>query len=682
MLLFVISNLFLFSFLFLSFNFLNKFQLSEKILGVYILCCSYIILVLELAGMLEELNNPIVILFIQASMVFLAFILNRILKSGYPKISVPHPTTMFKGIVEFIRREILVVLFFFLIIITYLFLAYIQVRFPQNTADSLLNHLSRIGHWLQQGSLKPYAGFNEFGSTFPFINSLLMLWSVVFLRSDRLVGYVQFVAAIMIAISIYSMGKEFGFTRKASFFAGLFFLTFPIILFESITAQNDLLAACFLMIAFYFLIRFIYESDGMILVLSILSFALAIGTKQYALFALPGYITLYALMIKKRGTDRKMIVLKSILSAICFIFIFSSYSYLQNFIFYGNPGGAGVSSLVDSPNPQISGTLNKAVTNSLRLVYQFLDCEGIPPVWETACINGKASFLRPVLANSIINIEGTGYKFDASSPFTLIEQYTLNEESSWYGMIACVLILLAIPFAMIRSIKIRKFELVILLFTSFTFFLITATIKKGWDPYVGRYLIFSTALLIPLSAGFLDGHKWPKKILIGFMCAISVFIMVYSVLNNDSHPLMSKTQFLSIQLWGKENLPLVQKIAARVTPFIRHEDDVWTASDETIKTFGNKKYLTPLLIVEKYVPENSTLGIMSPPGYVFPDYLFFGDSFRRILVIFTNPGEIRSNQLKIDFLLISPDFNYYELSESDLVIEQEYWRLYQTKEEK
>ncbi len=682
--LFVISIILLFLFLLSIFNLFKNFLFTEKILLIFILSCSYIVVTLELAGLLSKLNNQLFILSIQAMIVLVASLLNIFLKIGFHPISISSLKNKIVTLPGLIKQNVGTSLFFFLILSTYIFLAYLQIRFPQNTTDSLYNHLSRIGHWLQQGSLYPYIGSNTIGSSFPIINSLLMLWSVVFLHSDRLVGYVQLIATIMISISIYSMGRELGFPRKSNFLTSLFFLTFPIILFESITAQNDILASCFLIIAFYFLARFTQKPETMVLVVSILSFALAVGTKQYALFALPGFTLLYIFMLLKNKSKIKLILFTSTLCAIGFIIVFSSYSYFQNWIFYGNPIGEQDSIEYNLKVAQNENYLRKITVNSLRLSYQLLSCEGFPPSIETACVGAKTKLLKPILVSSIVDLESDEFLLDIKESFTLDKEYSLNEEASWYGMVGWLLIVLAIPYGFITFIKKRRFEGVILIVTSTIFFLITSSVKKGWDPYVGRYLIFAIALLLPFAGGFLNDKKWFNKIFLGFVGTVSIFIMTYSVLNNDSRPLISQNQLLSLQRWGKANSLLIQKIAYKLTPFVRNDLDylnMWTASDTYIRTFGDQDFRPPLDMVNIYTNENSTLGILIPHGSLFPDYLFFGKTFKRKLVIIIGSEGFSSDPQNVDFLLISPDFNNINTPGYSLVVERSSWRLLQNTSE-
>jgi hypothetical protein len=96
----------------------------------------------------------------------------------------------------------------------YVGFAVLSTIYPQTTSDSLYNHLSRIGHWLQQSSLKPYPSTSDYGFTYPYNNSLLMMWSVLFLKQDLLVGLTQWFSAFLLAASIYGLALELNFSQN------------------------------------------------------------------------------------------------------------------------------------------------------------------------------------------------------------------------------------------------------------------------------------------------------------------------------------------------------------------------------------------------------------------------------------------------------------------------------------
>ena len=675
MILFFISVILVLLFVFFIYNSLRALSPLQKSLGIFLLICAHLILALEIASLFGALNQPLVILIVQAGLDAAVFAINRFFHLGIPKLTFSSLKEQFKKALAAARSHWGLALFGVIILLTYAFLAFLEIRFPQNTSDALVNHLSRIAHWLQQGSVKTYVGVNTVGTTFPYNNSLLMLWSMVFLHTDRLVGFVQFFAAIATALGIYGMSREMGFARKGSLMAGLLFLTFPIVALESITAQNDLLVTCFLFIAFYFLVRYLHADHKEALILSILSFALAAGTKQAFGFAFPGYLMLFGYMLWTKKKTFKKILKLSVICAAVFILLFSVISYLQNWISFGNPiGGGDVVELV-SDAPEDKNGFQKVVVNSLRLGYQFISCEGIPPDWQAACINAKTTLLRPVLTAPWINVEADRFLLEKESKFRLDDTtFALNEEASWFGFAGFILISAAGIYGIIYSIKKRKIEGLILVLTSVLYFFITSSVKTGWDWYVGRYLIFSSALLLPFAGGFLSDRGWLRKTALGLLCLLSVFIMLYSIVNNDSRPLLGKSGLGDVK-W--ESLSFFQKARYNLASLLRHDRNVWEESDQFVSAYAQKEYLPLLQAIDEVVPDGSSMGILNPVEYEFPEYLFFGERLERKVYIYSEPEAVLSSTEKLDFLLVAPEFSdesfagFIELDEIDG------WKIYQ-----
>jgi len=92
-----------------------------------------------------------------------------------------------------------------------------------------------------------------------------MMWSMLFIHSDRLVGLVQWFSSLFLALSIYGLATRLKFTKEQAGFSALIFLTFPILILEATTAQNDVLSASFFLIGLYFFhlwpSRFKQEAD-------------------------------------------------------------------------------------------------------------------------------------------------------------------------------------------------------------------------------------------------------------------------------------------------------------------------------------------------------------------------------------------------------------------------------------
>ena len=180
---FIISILLVAVFGYLIHLFFPGFSLSERLVAYFLSISAYIILSLEIAGLIGQLNQPLTILLIQiliASCIFL-LLRKKILKPNLISIQ-KTVKNYFESVAVFAKKHPFLLLYFGIISAGYAFLFFLSVHFPQNTTDALYNHLSRIGYWLQQGSLKPYLALTISVITYPYNNSLLMFWSIIFIQ--------------------------------------------------------------------------------------------------------------------------------------------------------------------------------------------------------------------------------------------------------------------------------------------------------------------------------------------------------------------------------------------------------------------------------------------------------------------------------------------------------------------
>ena len=290
-----------------------------------------------------------------------------------------------------------------------------------------------------------------------------------------------------------------------------------VILFQSITAQNDLLAAAYISAAFLFLIIFFRKKQNVYIILSTLSFSLALGTKQYALFALPGYLLLFVIcVIQSKGYQRRTIT-TWMSSIFIFILFVGSYTYIQNFLYFGSFFGEKEVLIFESSSDALNNFLPKVSTNSARLFSQFISCEGFPEGLDQKCIDSKTAILNPLFVNQRVNIENNIYLLEEDNPFKLSNNYPMNEESAWYGFLSWVLLLPALIYGVVYSLKRKNKVGLILILTSILFFLFTSSFKFGWDPYVGRYLITVVVLIMPFTAFIFSQKRVINKLILAML---------------------------------------------------------------------------------------------------------------------------------------------------------------------
>ena len=632
-----------------------------------------VILVLEIAGLIGVFSQPVFIVLIQGVLTGLSVFINKKFKIGFPKWSDLHINETYKNFSTFLKTHRLLSIFGLFIILNSLLLAVCIVKFPQSITDSLYNHLSRIGYWIQQGSLQHYSGFGIVGMVYPYNNSLLMSLPIIFLKSDILTGFVQFFSAWACVFSIYIISREIGFKRESSIFAGLMILTYTVIIYESITAQNDLLMAAYIAIAFAFLVSYINTPKNSYLILSLFAMALALGTKQFTALIIPGYLSLFLYgTIRNRIFSIKRGLTWVGLFSLLFLF-FGSYCYLQNLVYFGSPFGPK-NFVDDISNVSNIGSLPQRLeTNSSRLFAQFISCDGLPPQLATPCMTAKDKVLRPILSK---NIESDQFLYGGTF-FRLSRPNVYNAETAWYGLISWIILLPSLVYMLVISIKKKKWTNLIIIFTALSYFFLIQVAKSGWDMYQGRYMAVSIILLQPFTSWIFEQRKLAGKIISGLICLIALLIMVYSTLNNASLPLISKGMMVRIEQWGKEHSTLIQKAAYKVKPYLMADKDAWVMSRIDLLTISNSQMIVPVNFVEKYIPLDGSLGIVSDFNE-FPDYLLRGAQVQRHLQRIVNL-DIDVSDSKVDYILTTPENNLTAISGFAVIEQMDGWALFQKR---
>ena len=153
-----------------------------------------------------------------------------------------------------------------------------------NNNDSLAMHVPRVLFWLQHGNFLPWETLRLPQIFYPINAQLPLLWTVLFSHSWNYLGFPQFFSQIVAALAIAGIAGFMGIKKNGQVFAGLIFLTYPIIAAQSTTAQNDLVIGTLTAICLYFFFLFLKEPKNIHLILSGMALALAAGTKPTSYF--------------------------------------------------------------------------------------------------------------------------------------------------------------------------------------------------------------------------------------------------------------------------------------------------------------------------------------------------------------------------------------------------------------
>lgn len=115
---------------------------------------------------------------------------------------------------------------------------------PPTTLDVLTYHLPRVMHWIQNAGPRAFPSFNYKLLAYPPGSSYLVAHAVLLPGGgDRYVALPQWFALAGCAAAAATITRRLGGRAEASVMAALGVLTLPMAVAQSMTAQNDLLAA-------------------------------------------------------------------------------------------------------------------------------------------------------------------------------------------------------------------------------------------------------------------------------------------------------------------------------------------------------------------------------------------------------------------------------------------------------
>ena len=420
-------------------------------------------------------------------------------------------------------------------------------------------------------------------------------------------------------MAIFGIARLLSASRAQSVFAGLLFACFPGILLQSTTTQNDLVVTAFFICCLYFLFLGQKEHTRTPLFLSALGIGLAIGTKSTVFFILPVFaiclITGFALA---RFRTIRFYLTWGGLSLAAFL-LFGAFGYIQNQIAYGNPLSDKVWTQGIINVPVSKTTLVTA--NTVFYSYQFLDFSGIPEPAASFLVRQK-SWLFNIIINHL-PVPAKDALPDQSLSAMLNTAPTVHEDTTWFGLIAFLVLIPAAIYQFIIGLGTRQNNIRWMLAVLGVGFLLTFSALIYWSPYKGRYFILPIAVVTPLAYFF---YSEKKNRAIGWIIAIlSILLTVNIIVNNSTKPLVGKNA-----IWNQDRLSL--------------------------QTLTNTSMKEVIQLVDPKVPPNAVLATQLEQDDW--DYPFFGtDLSRKIVQLDPHADRIDVDQarsLKADFLLIDP----------------------------
>ncbi len=594
------------------------------IISVYLLSFGDIVLVTEVASLLHTMSSPLFFLSAHFFLALLAWLLW--LRTGKP--SLLGPFSNLRQIVETgkvwssIKSSPELWILGSAAFCAYGINAIVITKMPPNTYDSMTCHMSRVGYWLQHGSMSPWQTPNILQTIYPINAQSGFFWTILLGGSDHFVGFVQWLAVPASMAAIYGIARTFGVTRQQALFAALIWATFPQIILQSTSTQNDLVGAALMVSVLYFLFTGLKSHHRGDLVLSGLAFGLALGTKQTVFFLVPGFVLMMVMVwLQRRGEVIRPFLTWTAASAGAFLLV-GCYIYVLNISSHGHMFGpkALVNQYGGETPPSVS-RLDYFVINSFRYFYQSIDFTGLPYGIAMPLAKFKADLANTIFSFLHIPINSPETTLSGVK-FNLYKEPVPHEDIAWFGPLGILLLLPLSIYQFFVALLRKDFFKLGLILMAFSLLVFVACFRGGWTPYQGRYFVLATALCAPfLSTIRLNGYM--RSVMRWCIIPLAIIILVWTTGLNNLKPLLGPRKILRIDRVSKLGL-------------------------------SNWKFPPVLEMVNQLVPQDATLGTII--GSDDWDYPLFGEHFSRRIVQIFPPAKLTDkawmNEQEINFVVI------------------------------
>ncbi len=160
--------------------------------------------------------------------------------------------------------------------------------YPPNNNDSLTYHMGRIGHWMQQQSVRPFATHIERQLYQPPLAEWIILHTVALSGSDLFANTIQWVAGAGCCITLSLLTRMLGGNRPQQLATVFAAATIPMVVLQTSSTQNDVVVSYYLIALAVCLLRYYQKRHIADLIWAGLALGFAYLTKGTAyLFAAP-----------------------------------------------------------------------------------------------------------------------------------------------------------------------------------------------------------------------------------------------------------------------------------------------------------------------------------------------------------------------------------------------------------
>lgn len=214
--------------------------------------------------------------------------------------------------------------------------------YPPNNNDSLTYHMGRIGHWMQQQSIRPFATHIERQLYQPPLSEWIILHTMGLAGSDLFANAVQWVAGGGCCVALSLLTRMFGGNRTGQVATVFAAATVPMVILQMSSTQNDVVVSYYLIVLAVYLLRYYRTKRASALVWAGLSLGFACLTKGTAYLLAAPLVTLWGvaelLRLPRRGWLKSALPLAGVgLLIVGLALAINAGHYARNLSVYGHP---------------------------------------------------------------------------------------------------------------------------------------------------------------------------------------------------------------------------------------------------------------------------------------------------------------------------------------------------------
>jgi len=655
---------------------INKFVfLSDWAINFFLTTIGLNIIIVELLHFFKSLNNPILFLIIQGTLISILIIViidprNLVFKEKISRLNIKFQNL---GITEVILHGIIFSILIFVI--------YVGLQSPINNSDSLSTHLVRIFYWIQHNSLESWTAIVDTQISYPINISIQGLWIFLLTNSEINFFLIPFLGLVIGLILIYKISIILGANLPGALTACLITLSFPVVLLQTYSFQGDVFIATLALCALYYLLLFMKNNSHTSLYTSIFVMSIGIGAKQTIFLFAPlfGFVII-VLVLKKKIAPH--LLLNIIFLFIISFLLFSSFKFIQE------------SQETQVPNPEMVDssffnnliTINQKpirgyLTNGLRYFYQAVDLYGVTGQLKLNLQETKNVLFRKLANKLSIDLESNEFLNKPNTPFSYSMNLPINEDAAWFGILSIPIILIAICITCLKKDKFRIYYLIFSLLLLALFIFGQVILKSGgWGPYRGRHMIIAVLVLMPLVSFVIPKKRLTGSVFTAVLVIASVYLSISILTFNDSRPLIVEIDLVRF----RENY--VNQIEVTNIFNSQYRIRLYKICNDLIKTvptrvpiirsayyealyFQNSFYIRDVEFVNHNISEHRPIFLYINKSLL--EYSLFGRNKTRALYPVRNLSDVESNS----YILVSKNlihgnegFNFVAENENYVIL--------------